>query len=512
MLWCIDFGNLQFGDLLDSRFNNWVFEYFFSALTNQGNSFKTSNFFYPLVNNMFFSDNHWFIGIFYSLLRILKFDHYQSYSIIIIIESILNFVSCYYVLNKFNLSRKSSAIGAFIFAFNTIIAVKITHSQLHFKAFIPLTILFIFQYFEKRDFRYVSYIILCICLQLMISPYLGLFLVIYSVIIILSILSNYKIVDSKKILPQKYHFKTSILIILLSIIFFLIYALPYYENINIYNSKKPLTIGLFFELKSILISDTSFFYNKIYEYFNLKLPKSHAETNLFLGFGVWIAIFLSFFFKKYHKNLNFNDKKIFLATSITILFFFLDKYIPTFYFLQLNFPAFGNLRSVNRFFYVIFFGIIYAVVKFLDFLEKNKSTKNLIIYYFLLFIIIFEAISTKYHVSNHKSQEDSIKLYQELAKKYGNDHSILLFTFSENFNHIQENINILYAFMWQPQIKVINGYSGRFYLKLNLANNCSEAKNIILENEKEINKIFKNNFKYDRKKLVIFHDNKICEN
>ena len=512
MLLCIDFGNLQFGDIADSRFNNWVFEYFFSALTNQGNSFKTSNFFYPLINNMLFSDNHWFMGIFYSLLRILKFDHYQSYSIIIIIESILNFVSCYYVLTKFNLSRKSSAIGAFIFAFNTIIAVKISHSQLHFKAFIPLTILFIFQYFEKRDFRYVSYTILCICLQLIVSSYLGMFLVIYAGIIILTILSNYKINDFKKFLPQKYYLKTSILIIILSIIFLLIYALPYYENINIYNAKIPLTIGLFFELKSIFISQVSFIYSKLSEYLFLKLPENNGEKNLFLGFGVWIAIFLSFFFKKYHKNLNFNDKKIFLATSITILFFFLDKYIPTFYFLQLNFSAFGNLRSVNRFFYVIFFGIIYAVVKFLDFLEKNKSTKNLIIYYFFIFLIIFEAVSIKYEVSNHKSQEDSIKLYQELAKKYGNDDSILLFTFSENFNHIQENINILYAFMWQPQIKVINGYSGRFYLKLNLANNCSEAKNIILENEKEINKIFNNNFKYDRKKLVIFHDNKICEN
>jgi hypothetical protein len=512
MLWCIDFGNLQFGDLLDSRFNNWVLEYFFSALTNQNISFKTSNFFYPLINNMLFSDNHWFLGIFYSLFRFLNFDLYSSYSIILILESILNFASCYYVLTKFNFSQKSSAIGAFIFAFNTIIAIKISHSQLHFKAFIPLTILFIFQYFEKKDFRYISYTLLCITFQLQVSSYLGMFLIIYASIIILVIISDYKLADFKKFLPIKYQLKTSILIIILSIILLLIYALPYYENINIYNEKRPLSIGLFFELNSIFVSQVSFIYSILSEYFNLNLPESNGEKNLFLGFGVWIAIFSSFFFKKYYKSFNFSDKKIILATSITIIFFFLDKYIPTFFFLQLYSPAFGNLRSLNRFFYVIFFGIIYAVVKFLDFLEKNKNTKNIIIYYFLVFLIIFESISIKYHVSNHKSQQNSIKIYQELAKKYGNDHSILLFTFSENFNHIQENINILYAFMWQPQIKVINGYSGRFYLKLNLANNCSEAKNIILENEKEINKIFKNNFKYDRKKLVIFHDNKICEN
>jgi hypothetical protein len=197
MLWCIDFGNLQFGDIGDSRFNNWVLEYFYTALSKQSPSFKTSNFFYPLINNILLSDNHWLMGIFYSFFRFLDFDSYSSYSIILILESILNFISCYYVLRKFNLSKNSSAIGAFIFSFNTIIAIKISHSQLHFKAFIPLAILFVFQYFEKRDFKYIALTLFSVAMQLMASSYNGMFLIIFLIIIILTILSNYKFTDFK---------------------------------------------------------------------------------------------------------------------------------------------------------------------------------------------------------------------------------------------------------------------------------------------------------------------------
>jgi hypothetical protein len=165
---------------------------------------------------------------------------------------------------------------------------------------------------------------------------------------------------------------------------------------------------------------------------------------------------------------------------------------------------------------VVFFGIIFATAKFLNYLESNKNYKLKIIYYILVLLILFEAVSTKYHFSNHKSQEKNIREYQELAKKYGSPDSILLFTFSNDFlqnrDYVVEHINILRAFIKNPELKIINGYTGHIILELNIANNCLDSQNIIIKNEKKINKIFNNNFKYDRKKLVVFHDNKICEN
>ena len=514
MLWCIDFGNLQFGDIGDSRFNNWVLEYFYITLSNQSPSFKTSNFFYPLINNILLSDNHWLIGIFYSFFRFLDFDSHSSYSIILILESIINFISCYYVLRKFNISKNSSAIGAFIFSFNTIIAIKISHSQLHFKAFILLAILFVFQYFKKRDFKYIALTLLSVVLQLMVSSYNGMFLIIFLIIIILTILSNYKFTDFKNFLPIKYSYKTSVLLILLSLILLSIYAIPYKETINIYNFNIPIILEKF-QLNSILIPKDSQFIKNFLDIFSINIPNMNGENNLFIGFGVLIIIFLSLFNKKFHQTLNFTDKKIFFATFFTIIFFLIDSYVPTFYFFQLYLPGFNNLRAPSRFYFVVFFGIIFATAKFLNYLEITKNYKLKIIYYILVLLILFEAVSTKYHFSNHKSQEKYIKQYQELANKYGSPDSILLFTFSNDFlqNHdyIVENINILWAFLKNPELKIINGYTGHIILELNIANNCLDAQNIIIKNEKEINKIFKNNFKYDRKKLIILHDNKICK-
>jgi len=515
MLWCIDFGNLQFGDLGDSRFNNWVLEYFYTALSSQSSSFKTSNFLYPLINNMLLSDNHWFAGIFYSFFRFINFDQYKSYSILLMVESSLNFISCYYVLRKFNLSRNSSAIGAFIFSFNTMILIKISHSQLHFKAFIPLAILFVFQYFKKRNFKYLCLVIFCVSLQLMISSYLGMFLIIYLIIIILTIMGQFKIKDFKKFLPIKYSPKTSIPLLVLSLLCFSIYFFPYFYTINLYNLKFILTIGVPFELNAILFSKHSPLFIYFSELFQIEFSSKNIENNLFLGIGVWLTVILSIFAKNYHKFLEFSHKKIFLATAITILFFLMNKYLPTFYLAQLYIPGFNNLRVENRFFYVVFFGVILATAKFLHYLELKNNRKSKIIYYILVLIILIEAFLTKYHFSDHKSQEKNIAEYQELAKKYAKPDSILLFTFSNKFlqnrDYVIENINLQFAFLKQPQQMIINGYTGHMLMEINFANDCSNAENIVIKNEKKINKIFNNNFKYDRDKLVIFNDNKICK-
>ena len=179
LIFSIKFGTNSFGDLIDGRLNNFFLEHFYLAFTGQEESFKHSNFFYPLPNTMILSDNHWLLGPVYALFRILGFNSSTSFNFWIIFGFILNFIVSYYVLRKFNFSKNSSAIGAYLFTFNQIILLKIGHIQLNFKIFIPLTLLYSKQYFETLNFKYISYIILCVILQLLCNSYNGNFLALF---------------------------------------------------------------------------------------------------------------------------------------------------------------------------------------------------------------------------------------------------------------------------------------------------------------------------------------------
>jgi len=193
----IKFGTNTIGDLVDGRFNNFVLEHFYRTLIGEEKSFKNANFFYPAPNVMMLSDNHWFLGLIYAFFRIIGFNSAKSFNFWIFCGFFANFISSYYVLRKFNFSKNSSAIGAFSFTFNQIILLKIGHMQLNFKAFIPLTLLYSKYYFETLDFKYISYIILCIILQLLCSSYNGNFLALFVFIFFIFYLSKFKKNETK---------------------------------------------------------------------------------------------------------------------------------------------------------------------------------------------------------------------------------------------------------------------------------------------------------------------------
>ena len=280
------------------------------------------------------SDNYWFLGFIYAFFRNLGFNSSNSFNFWIFCGFFANFISSYYVLKKFNFSKNSSAIGAYLFTFNQIIFLKIGHMQLNFKIFIPLTLLFSKSYFETLDFKYISYIILCIILQLFCSSYNGNFLALFIFIFFAVYLSKFKKDDFHKIFPQKFSLKTTLPILFLSIFLLIFYALPYLETRNIYNLKDPLTNEEHFSLISLLTLSNSSLWNFITNYFSLKSLEIYRENQFFFGIGLWLAIFGLIINKNIHKNLQYFDKILIKSTLFILFFFWLDKYIGTFYFLQ----------------------------------------------------------------------------------------------------------------------------------------------------------------------------------
>jgi hypothetical protein len=506
----IKFGTNSFGDLLDGRFSNFTLEHFYRALIGEEKSFKSANFFYPTPNVIMLSDNHWFLGFIYVFFRILGLNSIDSFNFWIFCGFFANFISSYYVLRKFNFSKNSSAIGAYLFTFNQIILLKIGHMQLNFKIFIPLSLLYSKQYFETLDFKYISYIILCIILQLLCSTYNGNFLALFVFIFFLVYLSKFKKDDFHKIFPQKFSLKISIPILALSFLLITLYALPYLETRNIYNVKGPLTNEENFSLISLLTLSNSSLWNFITNYFSLKSLENYKENQFFFGIGLWLAILSLIFNKNISKNLQYFDKILIKSIFLTLLFFWLDQYIATFGFLQISIPSFSPLRALTRFFYVIFFAIVYLATFSLNHLEKTNKKK---LRYIISAIILFESLTSTISNSNFSKEENAIQEYKDLISKHGNADSIFFFVSDiKNLpsNYIINEINIMIASR-DLGVKTINGYSGIIPLyKKNYTNNCQEIPKMIEYNENAISNILKKDFKYDRKNLLVFFGKELC--
>jgi hypothetical protein len=515
LIFSIKFGSNAFGDLLDGRLNNFFLEHFYLVFTGQEESFKNANFFYPNPNTMMLSDTHWLLGPVYALFRILGFNSSASFNFWIIFGFITNFIVSYYVLRKFNFSKNSSAIGAYLFTFNQIILLKIGHVQLNFKVFIPLTLLYSKQYFETLNFKYISYIILCVILQLLCNSYNGNFLALFIVTFFLFYLSKFKKDDFAKIFPQKFSLKITIPILILSSILLILYGLPYAETKNIYNLNLPITTGDYFELKHLFTLNFSPIWSFITNYFSLKLPEIYRENQLFIGIGACLAILVLIFNKKMQKNLEFFDKIIIKSILFILIFFWLDKYLGNFYFTQFSIPSFTNLRAHTRFFYVIFFAIVYFITFSIHYIEKTQGKK--ILYYLIFSIIFLESQIYPIESSNFEAEKREIEKYKNLILKDGEKDSIFLFASTPDTlkndigNYLKNEINAMLASQ-DLGIKTINGYTSISFFEKNIANNCQETSKIIEYNEESASKILKKEFKYDRKKLLIFLDKKLCPN
>ena len=516
LIFSIKFGANSLGDILDGRLNNFFLEHFYLAFTGQEESFKNANFFYPLPNVMMLSDNHWLLGPVYALFRILGFNSSTSFNFWIIFGFILNFIVSYYVLRKFNFSKSSSAIGAYLFTFNQIILFKIGHIQLNFKIFIPLTLLYSKQYFETLNFKYISYIILCVILQLLCNSYNGNFLALFIVTFFLFYLSKFKKNDFAKVFPQKFSLKITIPILILSALLLILYGMPYTETKNIYNLNLPKTNGDYFELRNLFTLSYSPIWSFITNHFSLKFLEIYKENQFFIGIGAWLAILILIFNKKMQKNLEFFDKIVIKSILFTLFFFWLDRYLGSFYFIQLTISSFTNLRANTRFFYVIFFAIIYLITFSINRIEKTQGKK--ILYYLIFSIIFIESQIYPFFNVNFEEEKKEIENYKNLILKNGEKDSIFLFAstpdkLKNNISHncLKNEINAMFASQ-DLGIKTINGYSSISFFEKTIANNCEETSKIIEYNEKSTSKILKKEFKYDRKKLLVFLDKKLCPN
>jgi hypothetical protein len=164
------------GDLGDARFNLYILEHTFRYLTGLDSSYQSPDIYFPFPGTLFFSDLHIGSVPFYLLFRSAGASSFTAYTLWILAGHLLTFWVSYYAFLRFGFGPLPAAIAAIVFAFSLPSLAQVGHSQLTYRAGIPLAFLGIWNFLRSGRVRDACLLVIAVAYQFLCSVYLGAFL------------------------------------------------------------------------------------------------------------------------------------------------------------------------------------------------------------------------------------------------------------------------------------------------------------------------------------------------
>ena len=180
------------GDRGDARLVAFLMEHWHHVFQGTAH-WRSPGMFYPVQGTLGYADLLLGYGIGHSLFRTLGFGIFEAAEATIILFNFLAYVACFVLLNKvlrFNLA--ASIAGAVFFAYNNPKLVQLGHTQLQPILFLPLAIIPIVIFVQKREklsqskaFALLALAALSLVLQLLTGFYAGWFFFFWSALFLL---------------------------------------------------------------------------------------------------------------------------------------------------------------------------------------------------------------------------------------------------------------------------------------------------------------------------------------
>lgn len=158
---------------LDTLFNRYVLEHGYLWLMGEEPSFWNAPFFYPAPLALAYSDCHAGNLPFYALFRIAGFGPDGALQCWILLQYLLNFAACVWMLRKLEFSPLAAAAGSYLFTFAMPVTAQLTHIQLLPRFPIPLAFGALWLFWQKPNLRCFSLLIGALFWQFACSIYLG---------------------------------------------------------------------------------------------------------------------------------------------------------------------------------------------------------------------------------------------------------------------------------------------------------------------------------------------------
>lgn len=158
---------------IDTLFNRYVFEHGYLWLMGEEPSFWNAPFFYPAPLALAYSDCHAGNLPFYALFRIAGFGPDGALQCWILLQYLLNFAACCWLLRKLEFSPLAAAAGSYLFTFAMPVTAQLTHIQLLPRFPIPLAFGAAWLFWKQPKLRFFALLVGALFWQFACSIYLG---------------------------------------------------------------------------------------------------------------------------------------------------------------------------------------------------------------------------------------------------------------------------------------------------------------------------------------------------
>lgn len=158
---------------LDTLFNRYVLEHGYLWLMGEEPSFWNAPFFYPAPLALAYSDCHAGNLPFYALFRIAGFGPDGALQCWILLQYLLNFAACGWLLRKLGFSPLAAAAGSYLFTFAMPVTAQLTHVQLLPRFPVPIAFGAAWFFWKQPKLCWFALLVGALFWQFICSIYLG---------------------------------------------------------------------------------------------------------------------------------------------------------------------------------------------------------------------------------------------------------------------------------------------------------------------------------------------------
>lgn len=449
------------GDLGDARFNSVVLEHIFKWVSGSENSLWSPQYFYPYRWVLAFSDNHFGSALGYIVFRFLGFEREYAFLGWFWIGTLLNFLCAFWALKKLHFSSLSSAAGAFVYAFSLPALSLEMHAQLVYRFSVPLAFASMLMYLLERKSKELWWCFIWLSIQFFCSIYLGMFLIYLLVATFLvwlftctqlsAKLNDFRVTGSHKVLAVIAFSSIGLSLITLGVYGLIARQYGFHREVDEVLSMMP-------SVASYFLADRSEISSWVGSWVRSVPPHLIHEQQMFLGFGVWLAVFMGlygYFYKNTHRELGaLAIGSLFLLFMLTISFYGFSAYR-----LLLYIPGLSSVRVVSRIILVMLLPISVLVAIGMDYLcAKYRNGYVLIIAIIVFSPELFAYRSYSVPISQWVERRDIVRhLYSSNAPSSVND-----IVFVTGKNDAQFFLTELDGMILAQDLNLptLNGYSG----------------------------------------------------
>ena len=521
------------GDIGDARFNRYILEHFYLALTGQADSFVNAPMFYPWIKTISFSDTHWGGGLIYALFRskLIGLRPEDAFLGWFVVGFILNYWAAFWVNRALKLQALGASIGAFFFTFALPVLQQDGHAQLLYRFYVPLAFLALHHYLRQRDPRLLAIVFLLISLQLLTSFYIGMFLCYFLLAYLLAwrFLSKRfhqdQLVDRKAnhLLKHKKHYQlmslTAIMIFILALGLFFLFSIPYLQAHHLYlnafqqNHSIWTVMNRLPQLRNYIMADNSSFWVSSATISALAQVTDGAkyihEKQLFVGVGACLAILYAVFSKEFIRT-HLLSRNLLVATVIMVISTLSFGELCCSIYVPITFiPGITAIKVVSREILVLVFPISVVVGQVVNNIcsVDFKLVNSLPIVLILCALIVMDSVFAIKHVSTRREWNNRISSFEAKIHEPINKDSIIVAAVSDV--PWRDNLDAM-VYAQTKGIKTMNGYSGNTPLGYVDMKTCEDVAKNIASAEKFYQETLKQPFKLDRKKIIFVGFNSEC--